>query len=82
MSVPDPIGVVHYDEPRAVKVRTPGNMKDVHSAVYGAVNIYAETQKETDALIAQWDQIMTAANIRATEILNAVRVQNQQPPVT
>lgn len=69
MIVPKPIGVVHFDEPRAVKVRNPENLSDVHSAVHSNVYVYTDSKVETDLLLEKWDEIMAVANEKAREIL-------------
>ena len=72
MSVPPPVGLVHYDEPRAVQVRNPENLKDIHSAVHGALAIYTDNKQETDALLERWSEIMAAADNEARRILGLI----------
>lgn len=85
MSVPDPIGPIHYSEPRAVQIRMPGNLTEIHSAVNGNVNVYADSMVECNAVLEQWPSIIQAAADRANQILDAVRAQvaadNQPDPV-
>lgn len=69
MPVPPPIGVVHFSEPRAVQVRNPENLSDIHSAVHASVSIYTDSKIETDTLLSRWSEIMIAANDKAKEIL-------------
>lgn len=69
MPVPSPIGVVHFSEPRAVQVRSPENLSDIHSAVQASVVIYTDSKKETDLLLLHWEEIMAAANEKAKEII-------------
>lgn len=69
MSVPKPIGVVHFDEPRALKVRNPENLSDIHSAVHSNIYVYTDSKVEADLLLQKWDEIMSAANAKAQEIL-------------
>lgn len=79
MSVPKPVGPIHFDEPRAVKVREPENLSSVHSAVYGAISIYVDTKMEADAILAAWRVIMQSAADKATEILASVRQEVSTP---
>lgn len=69
---PEPIGALHYDPPRAVKVRDPRVAKDItaiHSAVYGAISFYVDNQEEADKVIGAWGEAMKAANLKFLEIL-------------
>ena len=79
MSIPDPIGPIYYDQPRAVKiagkyVHDTEHPELPHSAVHSAINVMTETQTETDALLAQWRDIMQAASDKAAEIIAATKV--------
>jgi hypothetical protein len=79
VSVPTPIGSVHYDEPRAVTVREPeGDGK--HSAVHSGVNVYTDTLTEAQGVIAAWPLIMQAAADKADEILSALRAVPEPEP--
>jgi hypothetical protein len=79
MVTPEPIGPLYYDEPRAVKVRDPENLDDIHSAVHGAISIYVDSVTEGHAIIEAWPQIMQAASDKAQEVLDGVR---EEVPVT
>lgn len=69
MPVPPAVGVVHSNEPRAVQVRTPETAEQFHSAVYAGVSFYTDSKTETDLILAHWQEIMSAANDKAQEIL-------------
>ena len=73
MSTPNPIGAVHFNEPRALRVREPEDTTQSHSAVHSGVSVYVDTQKEAHAIIAAWPVIMQAAADKVEEILSAVR---------
>lgn len=73
MAIPKPIGPVHYDQPRAVKVREPENLGAIHSAVHGAVAIYVESVTEAQAVMSAWPIIMQAAADKTVEVLGAIR---------
>ena len=77
MPVPNPIGPIHFDEPRAVQVREPEDVQQVHSAVYGAIAVYVDTKQEADAVISSWSVIMQCAADKATEIIAAVREKQE-----
>ena len=62
-------GNVQYDLPRAVKVRNPDNLKDIHSAVYSGVSILVNTRSEAEAIIAGWDEIALAISSKVMELL-------------
>lgn len=64
------IGRVRYSPARGVQVREPGEIKNTHSAVSGSIAVYADSMTESQAIIAAWDEIMTAANEKALEILS------------
>lgn len=66
---------VQFSEPRAVQVRAPGNVSEIHSAVSGTIAVYAETKLEADAVLAAWPVIMQKAADAAKEILEAARNQ-------
>lgn len=72
MSIPKPIGLVHFDEPRAVKVREPEDLKSMHSAVHCGVNIYTNTLTETQAVLAAWPVLMQTLADKVAEIVAAV----------
>lgn len=76
MSIPDPIEPVHFSEPRAVLVRESGNLSNVHSAVSGNLNVYAENQSECNEIISRWREIMQVAADKANEILTEIRSEN------
>lgn len=85
--IPDPIEPIHFDQPRAVLVRGDLDKENLnndvkHSAVSGRMNVYVETQKESDAILAAWNIIMQSAADKANEILNAMRVSPPQEPVS
>lgn len=69
MPVPPPVGLVHFDEPRAVQVRNPENLKDIHSAIHCGINIYTDSKLENEKIMARWTEIMNAADKKAQEIL-------------
>jgi hypothetical protein len=69
MPVPPVVGVVHSSEPRAVQVRDPESLSEIHSAVHAGVSFYTETKAETNLILAHWQEIMSAANDKAQEIL-------------
>ena len=75
MSVPDPIQEIHFSEPRTVKVRSSEDSGGLHSAVHGDMNVYTETVIETQAILEQWNDIMSAAADKAHEILTASRAR-------
>lgn len=58
MPTPTPVGLIHFDEPRAVQVREPENLSAVHSAIHCGVNVYTDSKKETDYLLERWPEIM------------------------
>jgi hypothetical protein len=73
VATPDPIGPISFSEPRAVQVRSPKKVSDIHSAVSGMVNIYTDTKIEAEAIIAAWPVIMQKAADQAQEILDEIR---------
>ena len=77
MGVPTPIEPVHFSEPRGVLVRESGNLSNVHSAVSGNINVYAENQNECNELISRWTEIMRVAADKATEILTEIRAAHE-----
>lgn len=72
MLIPDPVGPVHFSQARGVLVREPEGHDSHHSAVQSQFIVYTDTQKQTDALISRWTEIMQAAADKATEIINSV----------
>ena len=73
MSVPEPINPIHFDVPRAVKVREPEELQSIHSAVSGRIHVYVDTHTEAQAILSAWRVIIQAAADKANEILTAVR---------
>ena len=78
MSVPDPIEPIHFDQPRAVKVREPDDVSSLHSAVSGRIHVYVETKTEADAILAAWRVIMQTAADKANEILTQIRAEQDK----
>ena len=76
MPTPDPIGPIHFSEPRAVVVRDPKELSSTHAAVHGDMNVYTETVAEAQAIIAAWPVIMQKAADEAQAILSAMRNVN------
>ena len=76
MSVPDPIGPVHYSEPRAVRIRL-RDEKEPHSAVHGDMNIEVESMKEASAVIAAWPVVMRKAADEFQATLSEMRKVEQ-----
>lgn len=74
MATPDPIGKIRYSLPRGAQVREPDNIKETHSAVHGTLAVYTETMTETQLIIDNWQEIITAASAKVDDILarNAV----------
>lgn len=73
MPTPAPIGRVRFTEARAVQVREAGDVKAVHSAVYGTVAVYTDTLTETQSLIDNWNEVMQAVNQKIVEIISRTR---------
>lgn len=71
---------MQFSQPRAEKVRAPGNMSEIHSAVHGTIAVYTDTQLETDYIIENWKYIMMAASERAQEMLKDFRDENEPEP--
>lgn len=69
MPTPDPIGKIRYSLPRGVQVREPENIKETHSAVHGTLAVYTDSVTETQLIIDNWQQIVTAASAKVDEIL-------------
>ncbi len=63
------IGVLHYDAPRAVKVREPGNLETLHSAIHAPIFVYTDTMQQADIIMSKWPEIMQAAADKAGEVL-------------
>lgn len=76
MPTPTPIGSVHFDEPRAVVVREPENLEAHHSAIHGGINIYVDTLKEGQAILAAWPELMQQVSDYAQAILDDVRLKS------
>lgn len=72
MSVPTPIGPVHFSEPRAARARIKG-YDEPHSVVHGDLNIEVNSLKEADVLIRAWRVIMQKAADEAQAILSEMR---------
>ena len=79
MSVPEPIEPIHFDQPRAVQVREPENLKSLHSAVSGMMHVYVETRTEATQILDNWRIIMQAAADKANEILTEIRKSQEAP---
>ena len=73
LSTPKPIGRVHYDEPRAVQVRDPENLDDIHSAIHSGVNVYTDTVSETNYLMDNWAWVMKKADEEVERLLTGFR---------
>lgn len=69
MATPNPVGLIHFDEPRAVQVREPENLKSVHSAIHCGVNVYTETRLETEFLLQRWPELMLMFDTAVKQIL-------------
>lgn len=74
MNTPGQIGPIHYNLPRATKIREPGNHDVIHSVVHSAISVHVDSVVETHAILAGWPIIMQAAADKAAEIINAVKV--------
>jgi len=72
MSVPTPVGRVHYNQPRAVMVREPENLNSSHSAIYSPVHVYVDNKKETDTVLAAWPDLMKMLDNAIETLLTAV----------
>jgi hypothetical protein len=70
MPVPTPVGLIHYDEPRAVMVRDSENQDKPHSAMRSAVNVFTDSVKETNYLIERWPEIMAELDLVVKQIIN------------
>lgn len=68
------IGRVRYVLPRAVNVRQGDGMTDTHSAVHGTVAVYTDTMTETQAIMANWEEVIHAIGEKINEII--LREQN------
>lgn len=73
MTTPDPVGPVQYSEPRAVKVRNPKAINEIHSAVSGTVNVAVDTQEEGNLILELWPDFMTELSEKITKHLDAFR---------
>ena len=80
MTLPDPIGAVHYGEPRGVIARDPNADGGKHSAVSSQFLVYTDTLTQAQELIKRWPEVMQAADDKAQEILASV--QEPQPEET
>lgn len=69
MSVPDPVGRVHYDQPRAVVVREPENLDSHHSAIHCGVNVYVDSLNQGKFLLDNWNFVMEAISDRVESLL-------------
>lgn len=69
---PEPIGPVHYSQPRGVLVRDAGPTGK-HSAVQSPLIIYTDTVSQANELIKRWSEIMQVAATKAQEILDGVK---------
>ena len=72
MSVPTPVGRVHYNQPRAVMVREPENLNSSHSAIYSPVHVYVDNKKEADAVLAAWPAIMKILDDALSNVIKDV----------
>lgn len=70
------IGVVQYSQPRTEKVRAPGNMNDIHSAVHGTIAIHTDTQEQTKAIMENWPQFMSALDTKISDFIFEWEMQN------
>lgn len=60
LSVPKPVGRIHFEQPRAVQVREPENLEAVHSAIHCGLNIYTDSRNETEYLLKNWEHLMAS----------------------
>lgn len=70
MPTPDMIGRVRYTEPRAVNVREPGQVADIHSAIHSTLAIYTDTFIETNYLLENWTEVMQAVSDAVNSVLS------------
>lgn len=63
------IGSVRYNPARGVQVHEEGNIGQMHSAVSGTIAVYTDSFKETQYILDNWDEIITAANEKVQEIV-------------
>jgi hypothetical protein len=71
MPIPAPIDLIHYSEPRAVQVREPENLSEIHSAIHGSFNVYVDTVLERKAVLDNWSVLMEAVAVKVREIIDA-----------
>jgi len=70
MPAPDPIGHIHYNEPRAVQIRDrPEDLTHTAAAISGTVNIVAETVLDRNKILAAWSEIMRAIDMKVLEVV-------------
>lgn len=63
------VGRIRYTDPRAVKVRAENNVSEIHSSVYTTLAIYTNTQTETQVILDNWDEIVSAIDVKVNEVV-------------
>lgn len=62
-------GKVLASEPRAVRVRTPKDQDNPHSAVHGGIDILTDSVQDTRKIMAAWPEIANALALKVEEVL-------------
>lgn len=69
LSVPKPVGRIHFEQPRAVQVREPENLESIHSAMHCGLNVYTDNRKETEYLLLRWPELMASLSEEIESLL-------------
>lgn len=72
MPTPNPVGRVHFDEPRAVMVREPENLDSHHSAIHCGVNIYTDHKRQADYIMSQWPELMEKLSLEIETLIDNI----------
>jgi hypothetical protein len=79
MPTPNPVGRIHYDQPRAVVVREPENLDKHHSAIHCGVNIYVDSLAQGKYLLDNWALIMADLSNSIEDVLDSY--EEEQTPM-
>lgn len=68
--IPEPIGAVHYERPRAGLVHDdPTNLNsELHLVVRSPLVVYTKTQLQANAIIQNWEEIMKVVADKVDEV--------------
>lgn len=74
------VGKILSSAPRAVRIRTPKDQENAHSAIHASVDILTDSVKEAQAILAKWPEIVEEIASKITELVAALEDDPEDGP--